>query len=155
MSWRLLSALAVVGSLGACTEQTLNAPEPTAIQQPASAPQVLQSPSDVGDKAMKSTEVYQQIRSIVGEAKASNAGFCRKVALGHRPCGGPESYLVYSAEGIDEAKLLQLIAQYGSLRQAENVASGMMSTCEVIPEPSIEWVGGYCKAGANGPGDAI
>lgn len=99
---------------------------------------------------MQSAEVYQQIRGLVGDAKASNASFCRKVPLGHRPCGGPESYLVYSAEGIDETKLLALVAQYGSLRQAEHQASGMLSTCEVIPEPGIDWADGVCKAGAAG-----
>lgn len=124
-----------------------------ACTEPAAEPTAASSNVTAGG-AMQSSEVYQQIRAIVGEAKASQASFCRKVALGHRPCGGPESYLVYSAEGIDEPTLLSLVAKYGSLRKAEHEASGMMSTCEMIPEPGIEWVGGYCKAGGVA-GDAI
>lgn len=136
-----LCAATGLGMLAACSDSaTVSTPTEAArdtVQQPAGG-------------AMQSAEVYQQIRLLVGDAKASNASFCRKVPLGHRPCGGPESYLVYSAEGIDEPKLLALVAQYGSLRQAEHQASGMMSTCEVIPEPGIDWADGVCKAGAAG-----
>lgn len=121
---------------------------------PSAASEVVKPVAQSGEMPMNSKAVYQQITSLVGEAKASDAGFCRKVPLGHRPCGGPESYLIYSAEGLDEPLLLKLVAQYQALRQAEHEASGMMSTCEMIPEPGVQWVGGYCKASPT-PGDAI
>ncbi len=151
-----VSALMLLATLGACSEAKLEvAPANAALQQAAEQQQLLQAPVRAGGSQMKSAEVFQQIKSLVGDAKASNAGFCRKVGVGHRPCGGPESYLVYSSEGIDEPKLLALIAQFGSLRKAEHEASGMMSTCEMIPEPSVVWANGQCKLGASGGGDAI
>lgn len=166
MIQRNFIALVFFAGLGACSDAKLEVtPANSALQQAAEQQQLLQAPvraggsdmnaTDLKTTKMQATDLYQQIKTLVGDANASNAGFCRKVGLGHRPCGGPESYLVYSAEGIDEPKLLALIAQYGSLRKAEHEASGMMSTCEMIPEPSVVWVGGQCKLGAAGGGDAI
>lgn len=161
MMMQRLTAVMLLVWLGACSDAKLEVtPANSTLQQAAEQQQLLQAPvraggSDMKSTQMQATDLYQQIKTLVGDAKASNAGFCRKVGLGHRPCGGPESYLVYSAEGIDEPKLLALIAQYGSLRKAEHDASGMMSTCEMIPEPSVVWAGGQCKLGAAGGGDAI
>lgn len=156
MRRRNVTALTLLVALSACSDAKLEvAPANAALQQTAEQQSLLQAPVRAGGSEMKSADLYQQIKTLVGDANASNASFCRKVGVGHRPCGGPESYLVYSSEGIDEPKLLALIAQYGSLRKAEHEASGMMSTCEMIPEPSVVWANGQCKLGASGGGDAI
>ena len=93
---------------------------------------------------------YAEIKSMIGEAKASDVQQCRKVAFGYKACGGPQSYLIYSVQGLDEAALLQKVSQYNALSEAEAHRLGLMSDCSMVLEPSVTLVGGVCKAGPSG-----
>lgn len=91
-------------------------------------------------------QLYQDIQQMVGKAEATELAQCRKVGLGYRSCGGPDSYLVYSVLGLDEATLLQKVSRYNALSQAESERLGLMSTCQVIAEPAITLLSGVCQA---------
>jgi len=93
---------------------------------------------------------YAEIKGLIGEAKASEVQQCRKVAFGYKACGGPESYLIYSVQGLDEAVLLQKISEYNALSEAEAHRLGLISDCSMVLEPSVRLVGGVCKAGPSG-----
>jgi len=91
-------------------------------------------------------QLYQDIQQMVGKAAASELAQCRKVGIGYRSCGGPDSYLVYSVLGLDEATLLQKVSRYNALSQAESERLGLMSTCQVMAEPAITLLSGVCQA---------
>lgn len=93
---------------------------------------------------------FAEIKTIIGDAKASDVQQCRKVAFGYKACGGPSSYLIYSVQGVDEAALLEKVQQYNALAEAETNRLGLMSDCSMVLEPSVTLVGGVCKAGAAG-----
>lgn len=93
---------------------------------------------------------HAEIKALIGEAKASDVQQCRKVAFGYKACGGPESYLIYSVEGLDEAALLQKVSEYNALSEAETHRLGLISDCSMALEPSVRLVGGVCKAGPSG-----
>jgi len=96
------------------------------------------------------TKRYAEIKAMIGEAKASELQQCRKVAFGYKACGGPSSYLIYSVAGLDEALLLQKVAEYNALEQAESQRLGLISDCAVVSEPGLILEGGVCKAGSAG-----
>lgn len=94
----------------------------------------------------------QQIQAEIGEASCDNAQQCKTVAIGHKACGGPESYLAYSTKGNKEAKVTSLAAAYAAERKASNVASGRMSTCSLVMDPGATCSAGKCVASKDGLG---
>jgi hypothetical protein len=101
---------------------------------------------DSQNESAELRQLYQDIQQLVGKAEATELAQCRKVGFGYRSCGGPDSYLVYSVLGLDEATLLQKVSRYNALSQAEAERLGLMSTCQVIAEPAITLVSGVCQA---------
>jgi hypothetical protein len=96
------------------------------------------------------TQRYAEIKTMIGDAKASEVQQCRKVPFGYKACGGPASYLIYSVQGLDEALLLQKVSEYNGLAEAEAHRLGLISDCSMVLEPSVMLVGGVCKAGPSG-----
>lgn len=110
-----------------------------------------QLPAAVGRNELQA--MYQDIVQLVGQAKASSVAQCRVVGLGAKPCGGPQSYLVYSAEQGNETELLAKVARYNLLVQQHNQQLGLISDCAVVPKPGVVLVEGVCQAGP--PGDLM
>lgn len=77
----------------------------------------------------------------VAEPHCTADAQCRSLPLGHRACGGPEAYGVYSLKVHNEAEVLRLAQGYREARRAENQASGRVSTCIALPDP-----GARCEA---------
>ena len=94
--------------------------------------------------------LYAEIKAMVGTAAATEPLQCKKTGLGHKPCGGPASYLIYSTQGLDEALLLQKVSRYNQLVQAEQERLGLVSDCAIVPEPGVALVGGFCVASGQG-----
>lgn len=69
---------------------------------------------------------------------------CAAVGIGHRPCGGPSQYLVFSKLKTDEAKLNQLAAKHRDAQRKLNQLLGLISTCEFLPEPPVACVEQQC-----------
>ncbi|MBH9551654.1 hypothetical protein [Inhella gelatinilytica] len=88
-----------------------------------------------------SAALRAQLDRAVADPRCDADAQCRSVAMGHRACGGPESYGVYSLKVHNEAEVLRLAQQYRETRRAENQASGRVSTCVALPDP-----GARCEA---------
>lgn len=71
----------------------------------------------------------------VAEPNCQTDAQCRSLPLGHRACGGPEAYGVYSLQRGNEPEVLRLAQGYREARRAENQASGRVSTCIALPDP--------------------
>lgn len=93
--------------------------------------------------------LLQAIRQEVGNPVAASPDQCRVVGIGHRPCGGPERYLLFSTETTDEQRLLGLVERYNARARDLTAESGMVGTCEVLPEPGTLVRGGVCVAAAK------
>jgi hypothetical protein len=87
-------------------------------------------------------DTLAQIRALIGAAACTDASQCHTLALGARPCGGPQAYLPWSSAQTDGAALAGLGAQYRQEREAAIAASGELSTCRFLPDP-----GAVCRAG--------
>ncbi len=102
------------------------------------------------DDSARMAQLLQEIKQLVGTAAADAPAQCRKVGFGHKPCGGPASYLVYSVKDLNEAQLLSKVQLYNQLTQAEHERLGLVSDCAVVPEPGIALVDGVCVASSQG-----
>lgn len=127
-------------ALAACSPPQLSEPQPQAAGV-ASMPSGKEPVS-----AMTQQQLYQHIQQMVGKAAADEVSQCRIAPLGHKPCGGPASYLVYSVRDLDEATLLAAIAQYTALDQTQHQAAGLVSDCSIVPEPVATLQHGVCVA---------
>lgn len=90
--------------------------------------------------------LLRAIREQVGNPQASSRDECRIAGIGHRPCGGPERYLLYSTQTTDEVKLLPMLQRYNALVRQRVEDEGMVGTCETLPEPGVIVRGGVCVA---------
>jgi hypothetical protein len=112
------------------------APAPVAAAAPAAAPA---SPAGL----------MQQLQAEIGAAACDTNAQCKTVAVGHKACGGPESYLPYSTKTGDAAKVARLAADYSEQRKNQSAKSGMMSTCSLVMDPGATCSAGRCVAGGG------
>ena len=91
-----------------------------------------------------------QIRSLIGAAECSSDSQCQILPVGARACGGPASYLAWSSAKTDAAQLQALAERHKAEQQADNMATGRISTCIAIAPPEVA-----CRAGACRLTDAL
>jgi hypothetical protein len=94
--------------------------------------------------------LMQQIQAEIGDASCDSTQQCKTVAIGHKACGGPESYLVWSSKTGNGNKITSLAKAYAAERKGQTIKSGMMSTCSVVVDPGATCNAGYCVAGQAG-----
>ncbi|MEC5163372.1 MULTISPECIES: hypothetical protein [unclassified Janthinobacterium] len=85
--------------------------------------------------AAHAQDTLRQIRAMVGAAPCGASTQCHTLALGAKACGGPEAYLAWSSAATREGALLALAARYRAQREAENVASPLLSDCRLVEDP--------------------
>lgn len=96
--------------------------------------------------------LWQKVQGLVGDAACQDSSQCRAIAYGHKACGGPAGYLVYSTMHTDEAALKSAVEQYTrAARAAER--PGMVSTCEMLLEPAVACQAKRCVRAPGKPGD--
>lgn len=93
----------------------------------------------------KRDSLYKQIEGVV-YVEASDVSQCRQIEFGHKPCGGPSGYLVYSVQKTNEVKLRELVEKFNEISREINNSSELMSTCDFeMPQKLIlELESGKC-----------
>lgn len=76
-----------------------------------------------------------QIRGLVGAASCTSSTECQSLALGAKPCGGPEFYLAWSNRQTALPPLHALAARYRQERMAANAESAVVSDCRMLGDP--------------------
>jgi hypothetical protein len=140
-----LGALALLFGLAACSGVSAGG-ESAAPAGPA-APPVAAAPAAPGHQGL-----WQKIQAEIGTAACDSAAQCRTLAVGHKSCGGPESYIAYSTKSGDSARLVQLGEQYAAARKAENERSGMASNCMMVMDPGATCAANRCVLTQGGTG---
>ncbi len=92
-------------------------------------------------------EPLVQLRAEIGSAACDNSRQCHTIAVGNKACGGPETYLAWSSKASNEASVRRLAQAHSARRQADNTASGMVSTCSVVIDPGATCSAGRCVTG--------
>jgi len=92
-----------------------------------------------------SQRLLQELEVEIGEARCNSDAQCHSLAVGAKPCGGPEGYRAWSSQGSDGAKLKAIAERQAAARRAENEASGLMPNCAVEPDPGASCQAGRCS----------
>jgi hypothetical protein len=117
----------------------------------ASAGSGAAQPPTAGDTAGGTAGLYRQIREQIGPAACSADVQCHTLAVGHKACGGPEAYLVWSSQTQDGTRLRVLADAYAQARQAEDRQSGRVSDCSMVADPGARCEAGRCVPARRPP----
>jgi hypothetical protein len=121
-----------------------------AAPQASQVPQAQQTPPSRTAPANGAGDTLARIRALAATPSCSSDAQCHTLALGSRPCGGPDSYLPWSSEKTAQAEIEALGERYKEERRAANAASGARSTCQFLMDPGAVCRAGTCQLGSNG-----
>ncbi|OGB06060.1 MAG: hypothetical protein A3E25_23120 [Burkholderiales bacterium RIFCSPHIGHO2_12_FULL_69_20] len=83
-----------------------------------------------------------RIDAEVGGAPCSSSTQCRTLPIGAKACGGPARWMAWSTTTGRADQLQAWSAQLADLQRRRFEATGMMSTCSIVPDP-----GAVCRTG--------
>lgn len=112
----------------------------------------LDDPTTVRTHHQEHTELLASIRDAIHN-EADEVAHCAAVPFGHKACGGPASYLVYSQRDMSSSDIEdfeQQVARYNQLDAFLTISEGRMSTCDITPRPELELENGRCIANTRG-----
>jgi len=137
---RLMALALVLLLAAACGDEAPTSGEPAAA--PSAEPAV---PSAEPAAPVDLAELLQEIRVAAGVARADELSQCKAIAVGEKPCGGPERYLVYSTLTADEARLIELVERYNAASARLARDQDLVSDCQFVEEPALGLEGGFCR----------
>jgi len=97
-----------------------------------------------GDEAQLKV-LRAEIVEMIGDASCVNLVHCRLLALGTRPCGGPDEYLAYSSHIADRAALENKALEYALIQEDVQRAKSIAGICVVLPQPRLACVDRRCR----------
>jgi len=109
--------------------------------------QVQQSQEQTETANQNLEELGLEIRRMVKTPAADHPEQCKVVEMGHKPCGGPERYLLYSTKTMsdaEETEFLDKLRRYNQLSEKVSKQSDMVSDCQMLPEPGVVVNQGFC-----------
>ena len=93
------------------------------------------------------SSLLPQITAMVGAAACTDSTQCRTLAIGAAPCGGPQSYIAWSAAQTPEAPLRALAERYQQEQRATNLSSGVVGICQMATDPGAVCRAATCQLG--------
>lgn len=76
-----------------------------------------------------------QIRGLVGAVPCTSSTESQSLALGAKPCGGPEFYLAWPNRQTALPPLHALAARYRQERMATDAEFAVLSDCHILDDP--------------------
>lgn len=104
------------------------------------------APSTRAETTESLESLRNEVLGLVGEPTCSSSNQCRSIAFGSKPCGGPWSYVAYSTQTTDSAKLAAAVAEYNAREDRLNRELGTVSDCRFVTPPKLACVASHCSA---------
>ena len=101
-------------------------------------------PADQRTAAHSLDSLRAEVRQLVAEPACDDANQFRAIAFGAKPCGGPWSYLVYSVQTTDSARLAAAVERYNAREDELNRELGRVSDCRMVTAPRLDCVESRC-----------
>ncbi|MGX5913541.1 hypothetical protein ACR0ST_02230 [Aliidiomarina sp. Khilg15.8] len=104
-------------------------------------------PDTVRTHVQEHTELQETLRQYLQRTAADSRDQCALIPYGHKPCGGPDHYIVYSQKGMtagDIAELEKQVERYNQLDAFIDSSRNIVSNCQVTPKPEIQFQNGRC-----------
>jgi hypothetical protein len=96
-----------------------------------------------GDRAVLDA-LRAKIIALIRAPSCGEAGECRYIGLGVKPCGGVWEYLIYSTATVDVCTLRYLVSRYNTLNDGYNRRYNIASDCMFVMPPRVGCVEGLC-----------
>lgn len=87
-----------------------------------------------------------EIIDLISDKSCQDAGDCATIAFGAKPCGGPNSYLIFAKSKVDQTLLEDKVNNFNKLEHQFNVENGVLSDCAVVTPPQVTCQDGVCAA---------
>lgn len=151
--WTTLFASAwILGSLAACApyqdEAEETAPDSPQTEYAAEEQQHSEDmpvQAEVAEYQMSDmNQLLRDIRAAAADPRATELASCQLQPIGAKPCGGPEAYILYSAETADVERLETLAQRYTELARIRNERESLVSDCAVLERPQVNLRSGVC-----------
>lgn len=114
---------------------------------PAQPPTLTPEPTAGGTPDRTAIQrLEQEARVLANTSGCTEAAQCRALPVGTKACGGPRYYLPYCPLTTDAAALQRKLDELRTAEQQFNAATGAISDCMFISEPSLTSAGGACQA---------
>ena len=97
-----------------------------------------------GAAASASASADDPLSAHIGDAACSAPTDCHTVAIGHKACGGPETWRAWSSKRSDANQINELAARDAARRQAAQPKGGVASTCSLVTDPGATCDAGRC-----------
>jgi hypothetical protein len=110
----------------------------------ACAPPVPADSADVQADTASLDVLHAEVRVQLGDPTCTITAQCRTIPFGAKPCGGPWSYLVYSAATTDSAQLAGAVDRYTAREHELNRLEERASDCSLVTEPEVMCADGQC-----------
>ena len=86
--------------------------------------------------------------------EASDIAQCKTMPIGHKACGGPAAYIIYSTKTTDIDRYRLLVATRDVILAPANFVLSLVfeegaSDCSFVMPPPLELVDGKCVAGSS------
>jgi hypothetical protein len=90
--------------------------------------------------------IANNITNMVADLSCDNNDQCHSIGFGDKACGGFQSYIVYSTKTVDDKSLASLVKSYNALDREENLKNNMVSTCDILIQPSVSCIQSQCTS---------
>jgi len=90
-------------------------------------------------------DILKRINLLNAYKSCDHSSDCALLAIGHRACGGPESYQVYSKSNPQLTKLTNLVAEYKQFRIEKDKENHTMGTCQILEPPQFSCIKNQCQ----------
>jgi hypothetical protein len=101
------------------------------------------------DRPADAAATLAELRAIGRDASCSSDQQCKTVALGAKPCGGPEAWLAWSSQRSDGGQVGKLAERYKQQRMAQHQQSGVVGECSMVPDPGAVCRASHCQLNAG------
>jgi hypothetical protein len=91
------------------------------------------------------SRLHAEIIEMIGVPTCNNVVYCRLLALGSLPCGGPSEYLAYAGTRTGNTSLLETkAAEFSFLEEELRKERKEAGACAVLPVPTLACVNARC-----------
>ncbi|MFC3034545.1 hypothetical protein ACFOEE_18745 [Pseudoalteromonas fenneropenaei] len=145
-----LLTLPFILSLSACSNeepQTASLPTPSA--QSTETTEVEPVPSVKKQHTSAEEEIVvlkARLAQLTQDKPCQQSAECRVLPVGHRACGGPDGFVVFSTQNNDANQLEALANTITSLQRQLNFAEQRMSICQHLTAPAAQCIEHQCTA---------
>lgn len=124
----------------------LTACKVTPVAQPPTASNSIVTELDgpLAQLQVDTRQLYQRMLKLTENKQCQQHSDCKVLAVGKRACGGPEQFMPFSVLQTDQKLLQYTQERYSKLKQEQQQRLGMVSTCQMLPEPAAACQANLC-----------